>query len=180
MSGFVFDAKAVRAAIAARGPKVAAVAVSAVLAAEGRAAARKPQEPQGASISAISTDPDEAEREERVAMAVARAPEPYLDAWARLQCQKLMRVSDDDWRQAIEAAGRFLDQWGNLAIEFQWTPADLFDVPRDGRPGGFVWWLAGETVRAFGPEHAVTEGERIFDRVTGAEWINPYQKGEHR
>ena len=41
-------------------------------------------------------------------------------SWAGLQCQKPMRVSDDDWRQAIDDAGRFLD-WGTLAVEFQWT-----------------------------------------------------------
>jgi hypothetical protein len=123
---------------------------------------------------------DEAELEERKGMAMASVPEPYLDAWARLQCQKPMQVLDDDWRQAIDAAGRFLDTWGSLAVEFQWTPADLFDVPRDGRPGGLLWWRAGETVRALGPKHAVTESERIFDRVTRAEWINPYQKGEHQ
>jgi hypothetical protein len=86
-------------------------------------------------------------------------------------------IEERNWRQAIDGAGRFLDQWGSLADEFQWTPADLFDVPRDVRLGGLVWFLGGETVRAFGPEHAVTEGERIFDRVTRADWINPYAKG---
>ena len=68
--------------------------------------------------------------------------------------------------QAIDAAGRFLDQWGSLAVEFGWTPGDLFDVPRDGGLGGLVWFLQGETVRALGPEHAVTQGERILDKVT--------------
>src|SRR3984893_18942081 len=28
-------------------------------------------------------------------------------------------------RLAIDDAGRFLDQWGGLALEFQWTAADL-------------------------------------------------------
>ena len=111
---------------------------------------------------------------------MACVPELYLDAWARLQCQKPMRVPDADWRQAIDAAGRFLDQWGSLAVEFQWTPADVFDVARDGRPGGLVWFLQGEAVRALGPEHAVTEGERIFDRLTRAEWVNPYAPGAGR
>jgi|GEM_PF-4313972 len=38
-------------------------------------------------------------------------PEPYLDAWARLQCQKPAHVTVEQWRQAIDQAGRFLDQW---------------------------------------------------------------------
>jgi hypothetical protein len=110
-------------------------------------------------------EPDEVDLEERKAMAMASVPEPYLDTWARLQCQKPMRVSDDDWRQAIDDAGRFLDQWGSLAVEFQWAPADLFDVPRDGRPGGLLWWLAGETVRSLGPEHAVTASDQGWRRA---------------
>jgi hypothetical protein len=46
-----------------------------------------------------------------------------------------MRISDAEWRQAIDDAGRFLDQWGSLAIELGWAAGELFDVPRDGRPG---------------------------------------------
>ncbi|HEY8007435.1 MAG TPA: hypothetical protein VIE66_11710 [Methylocella sp.] len=125
-------------------------------------------------------EPDEAELGERKGVAAGSVPEPYLDAWVRLQCQKPMRVPDAEVRRALNDTGRFLDQWGTLAVEFQWTPADLFDVPRDGRPGGLVWFLQDETVRALGPEHVVTEGERIFDRVTRADWINQYQKGKHR
>jgi hypothetical protein len=80
-----------------------------------------------------------------------------------------MRVSDDDWQQAIDAAGRFLDQWGSLAVEFQWTPAYLFDVQRDGRLGGLTWFLQGEAVRALGPDHAVTTSGRVFDRIIAQE-----------
>ena len=54
-------------------------------------------------------------------MAMGGVPEPYLDAWARLQYQKPMRVSDAEWRQAINDAGRFLDQWGSRAVEFGWA-----------------------------------------------------------
>ena len=50
-------------------------------------------------------------------MAMDSVPERYLDAWARLQCQKPTRVSDAEWRQAIDDAGRFLDQWGSLAVQ---------------------------------------------------------------
>jgi hypothetical protein len=106
----------------------------------------------------------EIELEERKAMAMGGVPEPYLDAWARLQIQKPMRVSDAEWRQAIDAAGRFLDQWGSRAVEFGWTAADLFDVPRDGKPGGLVWFLEGESVQAIGPRRMVTQDGRVFNR----------------
>jgi hypothetical protein len=120
-------------------------------------------------------DPDEAELEEREGMAIGGVPEPYLDAWARLQCQKPPRVSDAEWRQAIDDAGRFLDQRGSLAVEFRWSAGDLFDVPRDNGTCGLVWFLKGERVRGLGPEHAVLwGGERVLDKLTRGEWINPY------
>jgi hypothetical protein len=119
-------------------------------------------------------EPNPAEIEERKGMAADSVPESYLDAWARLQCQKPMRVSDAQWRQAINDAGRFLDQWGKLADSFGWSPGDLFDVPRDGAMG-LAWWLQGKTVNAFGPEHACA-GDAAYDRVTRREWFNPYTR----
>ena len=70
---------------------------------------------------AAPPEPDAVELEERKGMATDSVPEPYLDAWARLQCRKPMSVADVDWRQAIDDAGRFLDQWGKLAMELGWT-----------------------------------------------------------
>ena len=99
-------------------------------------------------------------------------PEPYLDAFARLQCQKPVRVSDAAWRQAIDDAGQFLDQWGSMAVEFKWTAGELFDRPRDGEPGGLGWFLKGECVRGLGPEHAVLgDGIRVYDRIERGEWV---------
>jgi hypothetical protein len=108
-------------------------------------------------------DPDEAERA-AIGIELGGVPLAYADAWARLQCQKPMAVSDDERRQAIDDAALLLDQWGSLAVEFQWSPGDLFDVPRDGKPGGLVWFLKGEAVRALGHTHAITESGRDFLR----------------
>jgi hypothetical protein len=91
-------------------------------------------------------------------------PKPYLDAWKRLQVQRPMAVSDDEWRLAINDAGLFLDRWESLAFEPQWLPSDLFSASCDGSPSGLVWSLNGEAVRSFGPGHAITESGRIFDR----------------
>ncbi|MGB8901818.1 MAG: hypothetical protein WCC90_22390 [Methylocella sp.] len=96
-------------------------------------------------------------------------PEPYLDTWARLQCQRPFGASDQEWWQVIDAAGRFLDQWGSRAVEFGWTPGDLFDVPCDGVQGGLAWFLEGEDVRSLGPEHAVTRSGRVFDRLENSQ-----------
>jgi hypothetical protein len=97
-------------------------------------------------------------------MAMASVPERYLDAWARFQLQCPGGVTEQAWRQAIDDAGRFLDEWGKLAVEFRWTPGDLFDVPRDGKPGGLVWFLGGESVQAIGPRRMVTQDGRVFNR----------------
>jgi hypothetical protein len=102
--------------------------------------------------------------EERAALCAGSVPAIYLDAWSRLCHQKPMRVSESEWRQALDDGGRFLDRWASEAALWGWTVADLFDVPREGRRGGLIWFLRNEPIVAFGPEHARTEGGRVFDR----------------
>jgi hypothetical protein len=110
------------------------------------------------------SDDEEIEVEERAGIAMGSVPELYLDAWARLQVQRPATVPDDEWWRAVNDAGLFLDRWGAHAVQFVWSPANQFNVPRDGSQGGLVWFLRGEPVRAFGPEHAITESGRVFDR----------------
>jgi hypothetical protein len=134
MSGFIFDAMAARAAIAARGPMVTVAAVSAVLAVEGRAMARKPQEPRAASHSGLQSL-NRKNRKNRKGRQIPPA-----------QCLPTKLRNGSRWRPItsqrfiLAHGGRFFDQWGSLAVEFPWLPADLFDVPRDGRPGGLAWF----------------------------------------
>jgi hypothetical protein len=118
---------------------------------------------QEAAVSA-PPEPDDAGIEERAAIAAGGVPGPYLDTWARLQCQRPFGASDQEWWQVLDDAGRFLDQWGSRAVEFGWTAGDLFDVPRDGKPGGLVWFLGGESVQAIGPRRMVTQDGRVFNR----------------
>ena len=42
---------------------------------------------------------------------------------------------------------------GTLAAELRWSAGDVFDVPREGGPGGLVWRLGGERVQAMGADH---------------------------
>lgn len=65
----------------------------------------------------VPPEPDVVEIKERAAMAAVGVPGPYLDAWARLQCQRPFGASGEEWWQVIDAAGRFLDQWGSRAVE---------------------------------------------------------------
>ena len=48
--------------------------------------------------------------EERKGMASDSVPERYLDAWATFQLQCPGGVTEQAWRQAIDDAGRFLNQ----------------------------------------------------------------------
>jgi hypothetical protein len=60
--------------------------------------------------------------------------------------------------------GPLFGDFGEALVRMGWPPGALFDVPHDDRPGGLVWFLEGETVRALGPKRAFTETGRIFDR----------------
>lgn len=79
MSGFVFDAKAARAAIAARGPNVAAAAVSAVVAVEGGAIARKSQEPHGKPFRTAIAQPQEPQQPQGASIPTGAAPADEIE-----------------------------------------------------------------------------------------------------
>jgi hypothetical protein len=75
---------------------------------------------------------DEVDIEERAGLAADLVPTVYLDAWARLNCQKPASASESEWRLALDDGGRFLDAWGNDAADVGWTSGEL--VRRDGGP----------------------------------------------
>ena len=110
---------------------------------------------RGDSAETLDVDPIE----ERAGLAADRVPFAYLDAWARLNCQKPARVSENLWRLALDDGGRFLDAWGDEAAALQWTPGELFDVT-----AGLVWRLAGERVETLGADHARLGDGRILKR----------------
>ena len=112
-------------------------------------------QPIGADLDAI---------EERAAIISETCPAPYADTFARLNHQKPVAVSDAQWSRALDDAGRFLDAWGRLAAEMQWGAGDLFDLPRDGRPGGLIWQLQGERVEALGADHVRLGDGRTVER----------------
>jgi hypothetical protein len=106
------------------------------------------------------------EIDERAALAVDRVPDCYLDAWARLNHQKPVPTSDAQWSRAVNDAGRFLDDWGDEAAAMQWSAGELFDIPREGQPGGIVWQLRGESPDALGADHVRLSDGRVIARAS--------------
>jgi hypothetical protein len=124
-------------------------------------------------------EPDQVEIDERAGLAInGGVPAVYADAWARMNCRKPYGVTEAEWRQALDDGGQFLGGWWGLAVEFEWTPGDLFDVPSDGTAGGLIWWISGEAVRSLGGDCAFAASGRIFDRVTRGTWENPNRWGK--
>ena len=90
-------------------------------------------------------------------------PAVYLDAWALLQAQRPLCVTEEAWCLAIGDAGVFLDAWGARASALQWRAGELFDVPRDVRLGGLAWQLRGARVEALEADHAtLADGRQVI------------------
>ena len=112
----------------------------------------------------------EAERA-AIAIELGRVPPPYAEAWAAFQCRKPGHAAEAEWLRAVDDAGRFLDEWAGLALDFGWGPPDIFG------PGGLAWFCAGERVRALGPDNAITASGRIFARAPAPAFKRTGQQG---
>ena len=112
----------------------------------------------------LPLDIAEAERA-AIAIELGRVPPAYAYSWAAFQSRKPGNVAEAEWLRAVDAAGRFLDEWASLALDFGWRPPDIFG------PGGLAWFCAGERVRALGPDNAISASGRIFARLSLAEEI---------
>jgi len=97
---------------------------------------------------------------ERAAIAIelGRVPPAYAHPWAIYQTRKPGHISETEWFRAVDDAGRFLDEWAALALEFGWQPTDIFG------PNGLASFCVGERVQALGPDNAITASGRIFTR----------------
>ena len=91
--------------------------------------------------------------DERGSFAADRIPLVYLNAPARLDLQKPVATSETDWRRTVNDAGLILDALAAEAATLQWSAGELFDLPRNGRPGGLVWLLKGVRVEALGADY---------------------------
>lgn len=104
---------------------------------------------------------DEADIEERVAMAVEVVPEEFARAWVLFQIRAPEWCEEQIWRRAIDDVAQFFDGGrGHAAAFFGWQSEDIF-----GREG-LAFWLAGELTRGPGVNFIETESGRKFARQT--------------
>ncbi len=93
-----------------------------------------------------------------------KVPERYLAAWQALLAQCPPSAKPIVWEAAIYDAATLFGDFGTLLVEYGWTPADLFDVPRDG--GGLAWFIKGNPVVAIGRAMAQLQDGRIWRRAS--------------
>jgi len=112
--------------------------------------------------------------DERAAIAIydAGVPEAYAGAFAQLQIAQPIGVPHPQWLRTIDDAGRFLDRWGNVAAQLQWSAEDIFKRPAaltvktpplDLGTFGLCWVIDGQNVVAL-DACSVTIGDRRMFR----------------
>jgi hypothetical protein len=107
----------------------------------------------------------EADMIERAGLCVDGFPAIYLDAWVRLNCQKPMRVSEADWRRALDDGRHFFDTWGWVCRSgWEWPPDELFEAPCVDSGGGLIWRLQGRTVVSYGPDYVRMNNDSVILR----------------
>jgi hypothetical protein len=96
-------------------------------------------------------------------------PAIYAGPFAALQLACPGRVPEQRWRQAINDAGRFLDQWGREAERFGWQIEELFGL-HDEAPMfrydhmGLIWILRGRSVTGINLDFAMVNQSLKFYR----------------
>jgi hypothetical protein len=111
--------------------------------------------------------------DERLAIAMydGGIPETYATAFGELQIAQPIGVSHPQWLRAIDDAGCFFDQWGNVAAQLQWSAKDIFKKPAaltvktpalDLGTFGLCWVIDGRNVVALDAYSATIGDRRMF------------------
>jgi hypothetical protein len=116
-------------------------------------------EQEGRARLEVTTPSDGDEIDERAGLVADQVDPVYRYAWARLNHQKPVNVSEAAWRQALDDGGRFLDAWGQQAAGLGWRAHELFSVS-----AGLVWKLAGAAVEALKQDDVRLSDGRILPR----------------
>jgi hypothetical protein len=118
-----------------------------------------------ALLSDKAAGPDEGDFAERAAIVEFNGgiPRAWAEGFARLDCAAPPAdVPPGRWRQFIDDAGRFLDEWAATAAALGWEAADLFGCnnlkPYDRiDQAGLLWLLNGDRLISLTDDIAVFE-----------------------
>jgi hypothetical protein len=122
------------------------------------------------AVSAVLANPSPFDLEERAAVIQegAQVPREWAEGFAKLEARPIPPgVEAATWLAMINAAGRFLDQWGSKAASLGWTAGQLFGLDADAPINrldrrGAAFFLIGSQVLALTAE-AITI--RVGDAV---------------
>jgi len=118
-----------------------------------------------AKVSAPDAADVQFEFEERAAIVEfdGEIPTEWAEGLARLCAMpKPSNVSARRWRLAVDAAGRFCDQWAAKAAALGWSTLDIFGVDRL-KPvdalytAGLIWILQGKVIVAISDDAVIVE-----------------------
>ena len=137
-----------------------------------------------AAFSTTSVADDFAERAAIIEEG-AKVPRAWAEGFAALQAFPVPRgVDARTWLAMIDAAGRFLDQWGGKTAALGWTAGDLFgldpDAPmnRRDRRGAALFLIDAEIVAVTADAITIRKGgsvQTIYRRagLPGPAWEQP-------
>lgn len=77
-------------------------------------------------------------------------PRPWAEAMARLECTLWPSEQDERWRQVLDDAGRFLDQWREPAERLGWKPRQVLDPQ-----SGIIWHVQGDSIETVNSGHVI-------------------------
>jgi hypothetical protein len=120
------------------------------------------------AISIIPPRPAEAFRPpilQEPPFGLDQVPDRYRAAWEAFLTQCPAGGTPHVWQAAIFDAATLFGSFGALIDEYRWAPGDLFDVPRDGRPDGVIWFIKGSPVVAVGRGMVQCQDGRIWRRA---------------
>jgi hypothetical protein len=91
-------------------------------------------------------------------------PERFAGAWEALTARCPPGVMPLQWQFALTDAADLFRYWGLQLIKLGFTPGDIFDVPRTGKPGGLAWAMQGNPALALGRSAAQLANGKIWRR----------------
>lgn len=88
----------------------------------------------------------------------AGVPRAWAEGLARLEGSRVPACIDEDrWRQIVDDAGRFLDEWSVIAAGSGWSTGDVFGLIHtidNDLAGGLVLLIRGGSVIGITARHA--------------------------